>query len=190
LQFHTLYIPHLEDIIKESQERLSKTDVLDLTESNLWYPDDLPSLPILEKALKELNIVEHIYAIAMHVTMPGVSIPVHLDTGPFHWSLNIPVRSFDDSFVALYETDESPELLFLPNSVSYMGYSSGDKMRPHTKIPSHQPLLLNVKKPHNVINSSDRVRVMMLIRLNRSFNIDNFIKENKSMNFNELLASR
>lgn len=183
MQYHALHIPNLEDIIKESQERLAKTDLLDLTESNLWYPDDFPNLPILEKALKGLNLTEHIHAIAMHVTMPGVTIPVHLDTGPFHWSLNIPIRSFDDSFVALYETDESPELLYLPNNVSYMGYRSEEKMRPHTKIPSHQPLLLNVKKPHNVINSSDRVRVMMLIRLNRSFNIDNFVNENKKINF-------
>ncbi|NQY65668.1 MAG: hypothetical protein HRT38_18605 [Alteromonadaceae bacterium] len=181
MQFQTLHLPYLEDIIKESQERLAKTDILDLTESNLWYPDELPNLPILEKVLKELNLVEHVHRVAMHVTMPGVTIPVHLDTGPFNWSLNIPVQSFDDSFVALYETDELPELLHLPNDVSYMGYRSEDKMRPHTKIPSHQPLLLNVKKPHNVINSSDRVRVMMLIRLNRSFNIEAFIKENQSM---------
>lgn len=182
MQIYTPHIPYLEDIIKESQERIAKTNFLNLTESNLWYPDELPNLPILQKALKELNLIEYIHGIAMHVTMPRVSIPVHLDTGPFHWSLNIPVQSFEDSFVALYETDELPELLYLPNNVSYMGYRSESEMRPHTKIPSHQPLLLNVKKPHNVINSSDRVRVMMLIRLNRSLNIEAFIKENQSLN--------
>lgn len=174
-QYQKIQLENLQQIINECRNQLLDTKAIDTSQSNLWYPDELPDLPILKDTLHSLGITQHVYGVAMHVTMPEVTIPIHIDTGPFDWSLNIPVHCFDDSFVALYDTAEKPSLKYLPNNVTYLGFESEEQMQPHIKISSQQPMLLNVKKPHNVMNSGNRIRVMMLIRLKRTFDINQFI---------------
>lgn len=179
-RYYKLKIPNIDEIVKECREKILNSNIINKEESNLWYPDNsiFKELLILNKILKELGLAEHIYGIALNVTTPRNKIPIHIDTGTFKWSLNIPIHCFKDSYVAFYKTNEKPTKLYLPNNISYLGFKSENSMVPYKKISSEFPMLLNVKEPHNVINSGDKIRVMMLIRLKYSFNVQNYIQKN------------
>lgn len=178
-RYYKLKIPDTDKIVKECREKILNSSLINKEESSLWYPESsiFKELLTLNKTLKGLGLIEHIYGIALNVTTPRSKIPIHIDTGRFKWSLNIPIHCFKDSYIALYKTNEKPTKFYLPNNVTYLGFKSENTMVPYKKISSESPMFLNVKEPHNIVNSGDKIRVMMLIRLKYSFNIENYIQK-------------
>jgi hypothetical protein len=164
-----LRIPNQENVLAEARNALSGYD---LTVNNFWYPQDLPEMPLLDASLREMRLDSQVDEIAVTVSEPGFAQSVHVDTGDFDWSLNLPVWDSEQSMTLLFETELAPKELLLPNGISYLGFDPDDEMREAGRIPGNQPLLLYVKTPHQVVNQADGVRVMLLIRLKSSFDID------------------
>lgn len=181
--YHVFDSADVKSMTNECFEVLSKNNHLPLEHSNLWYPDSLPELPKLRLFLQNLGLLEYVHGIALNVTTGGMAIPVHVDTGPFEWSLNLPLLNCDDSIVAVYKTDQPSILKFIPGSdVSYQGFDDESLLETEARVESLYPMLLNVKNPHNVINQSDKVRVMMLIRIKEELDSDTLYQRLQALN--------
>ena len=164
--YHAFKSADVKSMTQECFDILRQDNQLPLEHSNLWYPESLPTLPKLQSFLEQLGLTDYIHGIALNVTSGGMAIPIHLDTGPFTWSLNLPLYNCDDSLVAIYNTKQQPVLKFIPGSdVTYLGYEDESELTTEAVLESTYPMLLNVKNPHNVINKSDKTRVMLLVRI-------------------------
>lgn len=171
--YHTFKSADVKSMTNECFEALRNNGQLPLEYSNLWYPDQLPAMPKFQAFLEKLGLTDCIHGIALNVTGPESAIPIHIDTGPFTWSLNLPLYNCDDSNVAIYSTKQLPVLKFIPGSdVTYHGFEDESELTQEVILESSSPMLLNVKKPHNVINQSDKTRVMMLVRIKSDLSLD------------------
>ena len=172
--FFEIKIKNLDEVIKESSRH---PFFLRIKKDNFWYPNSLPKLPALNSCIDELSLSEYVYDIGINAMMPKTELPIHIDTGPFEWSLNIPVYSFTDSNILFYKTEETPVLKRIKNNprITYLGFESENTMTPYKEISGDSAMLLNVRKPHKVTNFGNKTRIMILIRLKNSFDIKNYL---------------
>ncbi|WP_138589988.1 hypothetical protein [Pseudoalteromonas aurantia] len=142
-------------------------------QSNLYYPT-IPELPLLNSFLKDAGLDETVLGIALNITSPHSSMPIHIDTGDLNWSLNVPLMNCDSSRVSFYESKQRPKPFSLPNGVTYLGFEDEKSMVCMDSVSCEDVMIINVKKPHKVVNESDKYRVTLLIRLNSSFSMEDF----------------
>lgn len=175
--FKTISIPNLSEI---QQDILDKIPAGSLSRNDLFYVKDsvnhFLSIPSLKKLLDDLDFTNHIHSdgIALNVTFPGITLPIHYDSDKFVYSFNIPIQNCENTFVNLYATESQP--IATPRKHPVHGtYVVSRAYDPNAckLIESHQvlePCILNTNVPHNVSSKSDKVRIMLLVRLANSVN--------------------
>ncbi|WP_046006380.1 hypothetical protein [Pseudoalteromonas rubra] len=173
MYYKKLHIDNLDEIINQSRFILQESGLLSFDGSNLYYPE-LPELPLLNAFLSESGLDDAVLGVALNITSPESSMPIHVDTGELNWSLNIPILNCENSQVNFYTTSQRPRSFSLPNGVTYLGFEDEAAMNLADTALCKDAMVINVKHPHNVINNSEKYRVMLLIRLNEEFDIDYF----------------
>jgi hypothetical protein len=140
------------------------------TYSTLFYIQNSVSeflkIDSLREQLQRLGLIDNIVSIAfynLHTTEPKGS-PIHVDHGESTFSLNLPIKNCDNTFVNFYTSTTEPEKRFSNANVPYY-YIDDSKCRLVDQIEMTQPYIINVKVPHNVVNPNKENRKTLLIRL-------------------------
>lgn len=135
-------------------------------------------IPELKHALKSLNILEDVVTVGVIVMRPNMSIPIHCDSGDFTYSLNIPLKNFDNTFVRFYKPNSetvAPIIRVIKAADShefdhvYSSYNPEDCTVTETH-ESNGAYFMNTRVPHDVTNFNDKIRVVLLVRLSNNAN--------------------
>ena len=175
--FKLLEIDNLSEI---QEEVLKKIPPGSLNKNDLFYVNNsinyFLEIPALKNLLSKLELIDHIYqdGIALNITFPGVTLPIHYDSDKFVYSFNIPIQNCENTRVNLYKTDSTPVATQRKHPVhnTYVISRAYDPEK-CTLIESHEvlsPCILNTRVPHNVVSYSNKIRIMLLVRLANSIN--------------------
>jgi len=146
-------------------------------ETNLTYLENNRALflgiPELEDLLSKLGVMDKVLTIAVNVTLPHKSGNIHVDGGSYQHSLNIPIVGCKNTWVKFYSSKEEPKQITLTNSTgthTFLKYDESvcDEI---LTVEATGPYIMDTKVPHKVVNTTDNIRVMLLIRLDRTFKI-------------------
>lgn len=106
-------------------------------------------------------------------------LPIHKDTGDFIYSLNIPIQNTSGTYTVFYYTNNPAIRVKIDgegaNDLDY--YEFNDKsVKIIDKIEMIEPAIINTQVPHNVIHNTENFpRITLCLRLNLSFNPDEFL---------------
>jgi len=177
--YKTVYLENLPEIQKEV---LSKIPNNELEKSSLFYLKDhydlFLSKTLLGSTLADMNILEHIFGVALVVITPRSGIPIHCDSGPYRYSLNIPIQGYEKTYVSFYKPLEEPKTVHVDKPDDshqhghvYLHYDIA-KCELINRFESISPYVMDTQVPHNVYNNSDVTRIMLLVRLKHTINED------------------
>lgn len=166
--YKEIAIDRLDEIRKGVLER---TPDLLLESSNLTYIDNnrkiFMEIDALREFLESKKLVSNIVEIAINITKPHQSGSYHMDSGPYHHSINIPITDCVDSWINFFETTKEPYSVSVDNhgkSHVFYRFNAEDCKLIH-RVETTKPYILGVKTPHRVENLSDNTRIMLLIRI-------------------------
>ena len=145
----------------------------DLSATNLFYPANnlelFLGIPELRAALDNLGWTEYVDSFAIHILQPHDRIALHTDTGDFDYSLNIPIKNCEKTFVNFYSSS-SPPVDATHDKVTYKGYDA-KKCSIVTSLELKTPYVINVKEIHNVVSLNKLPRITLLIRLGKNIDL-------------------
>jgi hypothetical protein len=167
--FREIHIENLADIQREVLMSIPKHLLLS---TNLTYiennKDVFLTLPSIKKVINDLKLPNYcVGQVAINVTMGYDNGNYHMDSGPYRYSLNIPISGCENTWINFYNTLANPHVVTVENKGKthhFFRYYPDDC----ELIESHEtsvPYLLSVKVPHRVENKSPNMRVMLLIRI-------------------------
>ena len=174
LLYKSVPVKNLETIQDEllsvvpNRQRFS-TDLFYLPKE--WYLEK----PCTRNMLDALGLLDFVVSIAAVVVDPGRSqLPIHVDSGPSEWSLNIPVRNCLGTFTTWYRAHKDP--IFTSREGKDLGYDNFDPADCEEigRVEMTHPHIVNVKVPHTVVNPTNKVRILCAIRLAPTFSIEMF----------------
>jgi hypothetical protein len=120
-------------------------------------------LPVLEK----YNWTNSIEGISV-VVVPGKKIlPIHHDWGTLTHSFNIPILNCTNTYTVWYDTDQEPRTI-TEHGYTYCDYNPA-LCTETERVELVVPYLLDVRKPHGVINPNIGTRLSLAIRLAPDF---------------------
>jgi hypothetical protein len=169
------------DNFKEIQiSALKKIPVSAITEKHtrLFYPkynflDDLNFV----STLKHYGLYEYIYDIALFVMGPNHTSPIHVDGDEFYtWSFNIPLDGCANTKTNFFVSNTAPIKTKSPNSnIVYSTYRVS-QCQLADSLELNEPYIMNVSRPHNIINPNHASRISLCVRIKSNFDISNLIK--------------
>ena len=130
------------------------------------------NIPEFKEQLLAYNLYNYLSYVVISVSINGTSA-IHIDTGGFTHSLNIPILGFDNTFLNFYSSAKSPEIKKTPKGMDYLGYDPEDCDVIH-RVETKEPALVNTQIPHSFQNCNTLPRVVILHRLNRDWNINDW----------------
>lgn len=157
-------------VIREIITPLIPLNFFSESSSSVNYPDiKLHLVPELDIEMNRLGLKQFWISSAVIVVKPTGALPIHVDTGKYIWSLNIPIYNTENTFTAYYNTTTSPT--FMPKN---SGSSSYMKFFPENCVETERfellgPTLMRTDIPHTVINNNSNVRIAIGLRLDSSF---------------------
>jgi len=142
------------------------------TETDLFY---LPIgyymvLPEFREMLEILNLTDHVGTVATTVVAPGVSLPIHEDSGDMPWSLNIPCQGCEGTYIAWYKPNIKSTYVDRAEKDTGYYYYPLEACEEIERLDMAGPAIVNIHTPHGVINPTDQTRILTAIRLR---NMDN-----------------
>jgi hypothetical protein len=156
-------------------------------QSTLFYIQNSVSeflkIDLLREQLQRLGLIDNIVSIAfynLHTTRPSGGA-LHIDHGESTFSLNLPIKNCDNTFVNFYTSSVEPEKRFNEANVPYYHIDAANSSL-IDRIEMTQPYIINVKVPHNVVNPNRESRKTLLIRLKKECDAEYL----SSLNFNSL----
>jgi hypothetical protein len=177
MKYRFIDIDNLEEIQKAV---LKKIPVDLLTKNDLFYIKNsikfFLDIPEIKTLLDKLGFTKHIHdnGIAVNVTMPGVELPIHYDSDKFIYSFNIPLLNYENTYVNFWETDspatDFPRIHPIYKTTVITKAFDRKKCKLTDQIEPLRPCVINTHLPHNVSNKTDKIRVMLLVRLANSAN--------------------
>ena len=150
----------------------------------LYYEDDRDYLSIgsLEDYLMYLGVYKYIRSVGHTVIYPREQIPIHVDNyESYIWSLTLPFRNPEDTYNCFYE-DEG-KLPFTDHGDRGYGpyainkgwlHPNPDKAVQIDQVEVDCPMFLNTSVPHNVINTGEKIREALVVRMSLDFDIGKF----------------
>lgn len=131
---------------------------------------DALNIKELKNQINSLNLLKYIHSAAINIYPKGIS-PIHTDTnyGDFKFSLNIPISGYTNTYLNYFEAHAEPKITVIERSVNFIEYDRESC----TLIEKHEtitPAIVNTNIPHSFDNPNDYTRIMLLLRLNKTFN--------------------
>ena len=132
------------------------------------------SLESVQKLLKAIKVdAKSVKVCGFTVTMPGDFLLLHIDKGPFKLSLNVPMTDTSGSFLNFYTCSSEP---FEVNNGLNVYYSVKEEdCTLAESVHTDSPCLVDTTVPHKIYNNTDKVRVMLLIRLDESIDFSDIV---------------
>ena len=132
----------------------------------------------IKAIINVLNLTQHVSKYVIHISTGAAESHIHVDMGDdYLYSLNIPISNCQDTYIDIYETIEvaEPVMYSQSSTVSFPIYNE-DVCVFKGRFSTSTPYILNTQIPHKVIpNNNSNKRIMLLIRLKPSFDINSLI---------------
>lgn len=174
IKFNT---PIIDDIRREVNEFIpndfAKNTKLGYVGNHQITHEKILSLTSIKNLFTSLNLkIEDVALCVFSVCMPKQGFQIHIDKGQYQLSMNIPLNESVGSYVNFYKTETTPvELTVGPNSF----YSIDDKdCTLVARVETDRPCIIDTKIPHKVINNTDRIRTLLLIRFKPEIKFSHF----------------
>lgn len=94
---------------------------------------------------------------------PANGTPIHLDWGYHEYSLNIPIANCSNTYVNFY-TSTTPAELASSMAGNYYYSIVKENCTLVDTIHMDDTYMINIKEPHNVVNTANNRRITLLIR--------------------------
>lgn len=123
-------------------------------------------LDVIKNLLHQFGMsVKDVEVCGFTVVAPNNTLPLHVDKGPFRYSLNIPLTDTDDQGTIVNFFQSSAPLEIKTNGLN--SYFSIDKSKCNLicKLVTNKPCIIDTSAIHSVENNTKHLRVMLLIRL-------------------------
>lgn len=153
-----------QEVLKKIPENLLATNNLTYIENN---KDIFLSIPVLYDFLKSIQMQKSVLSIAVNITKENIKGNIHVDSGLYKHSLNIPILGCENTCIDFFKASNNYETITINNhgkSHHFFRYSE-DQCELIYKGDTAVPYILGTKTPHRVVNKSDKTRIMLLIRL-------------------------
>lgn len=167
-------IDNLEQLQKEVLDTIGTLNESDINLKMSYAWSEILSKNItLNKALYKLKLHKKIKHIGIITLPPDADFVIHhdstLDSTGHKLSLNIPIANCNNTYTIFYESIETPVEQYCndfitTNCQSYWQYDPSSCTE-IARIEMNQPCLIDVSVPHNAINPTNKLRVLMLVRL-------------------------
>lgn len=135
--------------------------------SNFFYvpKEKILAIEELTLALKNIGLLNYIDATGINFYYKAIPI-IHVDTGNFEYSLNIPISGYNNTYINYYEASVEPELKS-KGTVSWLEYTVSNCTLIE-KFESNTPAIVNTQAPHAFENFNSEPRIMLLLRLKKT----------------------
>jgi hypothetical protein len=161
------------DIIQSEVLKLIPSHLLD--KNNLTYIKDnkkiFLGIPALYEFLESKQLQFSVGVIAVNVITGLGSSNYHIDSGPWQYSLNIPILNCKNTRINFFKVNSDYQIV--KESSHYFFRYTKEQCELIYEVETVEPYLLGVKTPHRIVNNSNDTRVMLLIRLFPGINLDN-----------------
>jgi hypothetical protein len=161
----------IENLIEIQQEVLKLIPKNLLDKTTLTYIENSKeiflNIPVLSNFLKSKKMYWLVGDIAINITQGLDAGNFHMDSGPYKYSLNIPILGCENTWINFFEVNTDYKVVTVENQGKahhFFRYTEDQCELIYEAETSH-PYILGVKTPHRVINKSDQTRIMLLIRL-------------------------
>lgn len=162
---------NIENLQEIQQEVLKLIPENLLNKTTLTYIENSKRLflgiPSLYNFLNSNKMYWSVCNIAINITQGRDQGNIHVDSGPFKHSLNIPIIGYKNTWINFFKSDSDYKIITIENKGKthhFFKYSE-DQCELIYEAETNQPYLLGTKTPHRVVNKSDQTRIMLLIRL-------------------------
>ena len=174
--FYKLPVDNLKDIQAEALKKIPEEEIFRMP-TRLFYPryNFLDDLNFVD-ALKKYKLLDHVHDIALFVMGPARSSPIHIDgENKYYWSFNVPLRDCKNTKTNFFISNTEPIKTKSPNSnIIYYTYEESN-CHLVDSLELVEPYIMNVSKPHNIVNPNYSQRVSLCVRLNTTFDINNLV---------------
>lgn len=168
--YKPIQISNLAKIQEEVLKRIPK-DLLD--KNNLTYIENNKEIFLgikeLYDFLESIKMNWSVGTIAVNVTNARDAGNFHIDSGPYRYSLNIPIQNCENTFIDFFKVDGDYQTIYVEDKGHggkhhFFRYTE-DQCELMYRGDTSMPYILSTKTPHRVVNESDKTRVMLLIRV-------------------------
>lgn len=164
--YKSVHINNLETI---AQQALALVPKQRLDIAGLFYLENnkelFLSIPELRAELIRLELLDHVYGIAVYVVYNSTPLLIHKDSGDILYSLNIPLSGCKNTFVNFYQPTIPAQEKISANGNRFFHYPEAN-CELVDQLEMTTPHIINVKVPHAVVNQNTEPRITMLIRFN------------------------
>lgn len=166
--YQSVHINNLEAITQQAialipKQRLNNTGLFYLENNKELFL----SIPELREELIRLELLEHVYGIAVYVVYDSTPLSIHKDSGYILYSLNIPLSGCENTFVNFYHSQTPAQEKISANGNRFFHYPEKE-CELVDQLEMTTPHIIKVKTPHAVVNQNKTPRITMLIMLNLS----------------------
>jgi hypothetical protein len=120
----------------------------------------------LYRQLKDLGYLDYIVQVAVNIWPPWqMAAPIHVDTGNFTHSLNIPIVGYANTHLSHFESAVDPELKTF-GTVTYREYDRNNCTLVN-RVETNSPAIVNTQIPHCYDNFNLEPRLVILLRLSK-----------------------
>ncbi len=164
----TIPVDNLEEI---QQAVLNVIPKEDLIYPRLYYPENnkeiFLSIEPLKKLLSNLGWLNYINkaGFALNIVNPNSETAIHIDSGDFLYSFNLPITNCKNSFVNFYKLRNNIDLTSRVTPFSSYHRAEKNDCQLIKCFKLSEPFVMNTKLIHGVTNQSNDQRVTLLIRL-------------------------
>ena len=162
---------HIENLTEIQQEVLKLIPEHLFDQTTLTYIENSKNIflaiPILRDFLKSKNVYNSVMDIAINITQGNTNGNIHIDSGPYKHSLNIPIIGCDDTCINFFKANSDYDVITVENKGKthhFFKYTE-DKCELAYIGDTSVPYILGTKTPHRVVNKQHQTRIMLLIRL-------------------------
>ena len=162
---------NIENLNEIQQEVLKLIPENLLNQSSLTYIENSKeiflSIPVLYNFLKSKNMHQSVVNIAVNITQGHNQGNIHVDSGPYKHSLNIPIIGSDNTWINFFKANSDYKVITVENKgkTHHFFKYTDDQCELIYEGDTSIPYILGTKTPHRVVNESDQTRIMLLIRL-------------------------
>jgi hypothetical protein len=166
--YKPVHIDNLDEIQKEVL-KLIPENLLDQT--TLTYIENSKeiflSIPALYNFLKSKAIHQSVMNIAINITQGHKQGNIHVDSGLYNHSLNIPIIGCENTCINFFKSNSDYKVITVENKgkTHHFFKYTDDQCELIYEGDTSIPYILGTKTPHRVVNKSDQTRIMLLIRL-------------------------
>ncbi len=174
--FYKLPVDNLEAIQASALSKIPEEEI-SRKPTRLFYPkyNFLYDVNFVN-ALKKYNLYDYVHDIALFVMGPVHTSPIHIDgEDVYTWSFNIPLKDCKNTKTNFFISNSAPVKTKSPNSnIVYETYDES-ACQLADSLELIEPYIMNVSKPHNIVNPNYSQRVSLCVRIKSTFDINDLV---------------